>query len=114
MDSHLHANNFQIVFAYNNYTTYFFMLYHRIDTMFGYAGLNIPGYYFREPHILSESKYMFGRNDISNLFWDVPPGVYVYNENMVMPSDRANTGKPVYRKLRQRRTQKVAKCSKES
>ena len=91
--SHLHTNDFQIVFGYNDFSTWFIKLYHRIDSMFGISGINVPSCFTRQAKSMLGSRYMYANNDDSNAYWDVPPGVYVYDQRMIANMQcQANTG----------------------
>ena len=61
--------------------------------MFGISGINVPSCFTREVKSMLGSRYMYANNDDSNAYWDVPPGVYVYDQRMIFNMKcQANTG----------------------
>uniref|UniRef100_A0A7M5XEQ7 NIDO domain-containing protein n=2 Tax=Clytia hemisphaerica TaxID=252671 RepID=A0A7M5XEQ7_9CNID len=76
--AHLKANDFQIVFAYNEDATWLFLLYQRLDSIIGQIGINVPRCYVAQPYKHIESRYIFAKSELTKQWPNVPPGVYVY------------------------------------
>ena len=86
-DSHLHANDFQIVIAERSMGPAFYMVhYQRLDTLFGVAGVTVPAcYVFLSAEVLHSQALILGK------FLLGTPGSYGYPTSVTCRN--TNTGK---------------------